>query len=109
MSRSSAPGKNLKAKRLVPGLLSLGIALICGASFNVAFADDASLNNNLMKLEDKYFQHDFSKDEISDRIDRLEKLVYGETRSGNSEDRVKMLLSLVPNLDAKPDDAASQA
>lgn len=100
MSKSSKfKGLTVKSKQLFSCVaLSLALSSL-GFAFSVCYADDG-LNSNLSKLEDKYFQHDFSKDEPAERLERLEKLIMGEARTGSNEDRVKALLELVPNLDA---------
>src|SRR5262245_59086686 len=60
-------------------------------------------NPNLAKLEVKFFQHDFAKeDDVNARLERLEKMLFGEVRTGDAGERLKNLLAAVPNLDAKP-------
>ncbi len=108
MSKSSARKKCLTAKRIFQCLLALSFALLVCGSFNSAFADDGLVSSNLSKLENKYFQHDFPKDEPGERIERLEKLIYGEARSGSNEDRLKTLMSLVPEPDSKEHDSSWQ-
>lgn len=89
--------------------MAASLLLAYAIAINPVLADD-SMSSNLSKLEDKYFQHDFSKDETPDRLDRLEKLVFGEARTGANEQRLKSLLDMVPDLNApKVDDSANQA
>jgi hypothetical protein len=55
-------------------------------------------DRNLIKLENKFFQHDYAKDDIPSRLERLEKMVFGETKTGSDETRLKNLTAAVPNL-----------
>jgi hypothetical protein len=96
MSKSLPLPERKKGLTPVTVLLSAAFVLLATGCFLTAFAEDGSVSGNLSRLEEKYFQHDFAKDEASERIERLEKLVYGETRSGSNEERTKMLMSLVP-------------
>lgn len=56
--------------------------------------------SNLSKLELKFFEHDYAKDSNEARIERLEKLVFGEARTGSLEERLSSLLATVPNLNS---------
>lgn len=99
---------NSKLRKHINCFMAATVLLACTSVMAPAFADD-SMTSNLSKLEDKYFQHDFSKDETTDRLERLEKLVFGEARTGGNEQRLKTLLDMVPDLNApKADDAASK-
>lgn len=101
MSQSSKLNKRVLGKHKSAGIfssciLSLSFSLACGSfafSNAPAFADDAS---SLSRLEDKYFQTAFPKDEKAERIERLEKLVFGEARSGSLDERLKSLIDLLP-------------
>lgn len=53
---------------------------------------------NLIKLENKFFQHDYAKDDVPSRLERLEKMVFGEAKSGDDDQRLKNLVAAVPNL-----------
>lgn len=90
---------NRKSNWAVGGLtVLLALGLSVGFSCLPAKADDAAM---LSKLEFKYFQHDYAKDETAARLERLEKMVFGEVRTGNDADRLKSLVALVPNLNQK--------
>ncbi len=52
----------------------------------------------LSQLETKFFKHTYPKDEEAVRLERLEKMIFGESRTGSSEDRLKNLAATVPNL-----------
>lgn len=62
------------------------------ASANSQFASDLSA------LEDKFYSHDFSNEPIEQRLDRVERLVYGAKKEGTVDQRVTQLLLNVPNL-----------
>ena len=114
MSKSSLNRNFKQSRRLVPCLLAASVALLMSAGWSQVRADD-SVSGSLAKLEDKFFQHDFSKDEVGDRIERLEKLVYGEARTGSTDERLKTLMTLIPastpadNAAAQPDASKSTA
>lgn len=86
--------------------LALSFALHFAAP---AFSLDAEMTS-LSKLEQKFFHHDYPKDDKTVRIERLEKLVYGETKSGGNEERISSLLSLISDLTppAVAEDSSSQ-
>lgn len=87
---------NSKTKGIVL-TLALSIA-VCGFT-NVAFAG-IETDPNLNKLEMKFFQHDYAKDDADTRLDRLEKLVFGEAKTGDDTARLANLIAAVgPNLD----------
>ncbi len=52
----------------------------------------------LSQLETKFFKHTYPKDEEAVRLERLEKMIFGESRTGSSEERLKNLAATVPNL-----------
>jgi hypothetical protein len=83
--------------------IALSVA-ICGMP-NFAWAG-AESDPNLVKLENKFFQHDWPKDDLDTRLDRLEKLVFGEAKTGDDATRLKNLVSSVGNLDAPAESTA---
>lgn len=89
-------GKLAGRKSVLAAGAALALTLSLGSCLPV-FAD--SMVPTLSKLEYKYFQHDYEKDDVQTRLDRLEKMVFGEARTGNEEERLKNLVALVPNLD----------
>src|SRR5262249_52032077 len=64
-------------------------------------ADSSTSGPSLSKLEVKFFQHDYPTDTMASRLERLEKMVFGEIRSGSDYDRLSNLLAAVPNLNPK--------
>lgn len=87
-------------------ILTLALSVAVCAVPNFAWAGVES-DPNLAKLENKFFQHDWPKDDLDTRLDRLEKLVFGEAKTGDGETRLKNLVAAVPNLDAPSDNTAS--
>ncbi len=63
----------------------------------------------LGQLETKFFKHTYPKDEEAVRLERLEKMIFGESRTGTSEDRLKNLAATVPNLAESTEAAAAPA
>lgn len=91
-----------RAKRRPVGAFALiGLAFTAGLLLNwqssAAWAADDS---NLSKLERKLFHKDYSRDTADARLDRLEKMVFGEAKDGPEQERISNLLTAVPNLDA---------
>src|SRR5438067_10870981 len=74
--------------------LAASIGLSCGVVS--ALAADSS-DERLSTLEVKFFQHDYAKDSMESRLDRLEKMVFGEAKTGNPQQRLSNLLGAVPN------------
>lgn len=95
---------SLRPRRWAGQAIFVGLALtvaVCGTQ-SIALAGIES-DPNLVKLEMKFFQHDFGKeDDVNARLGRLEKMVFGDVRTGDSNERLKNLLAAVPNLDAAP-------
>lgn len=80
-------------------LVLLAYSPACGfASDN----KDDSLEVSLGKLENKLFLHDYVKDTIDTRLERIEKMVFGDPQTGSNEERVKNLLASVNVDTVKP-------
>ncbi len=82
--------KLLAAKLLICLLLSGGI-------FSPAWAQNAPSPNAkaLVALESKFFEHTYPTDNDDDRIARLEKLIFGETKSGDTQSRLADIQKIV--------------
>ncbi|MCC7529797.1 MAG: hypothetical protein IT342_14840 [Candidatus Melainabacteria bacterium] len=72
---------------------ALSVFLIAPASFAVANND-----SNLLKLEDKFFHKTYEKELMDARLDRIEKMVFGEAKDGDDAARLSSLVQAVPNL-----------
>jgi hypothetical protein len=47
-------------------------------------------------LENKFFEHTYSSEILSRRLERIEKMVFGESKTGSDNERLAQLLSIVP-------------
>jgi len=86
--------KSIAAKT---GLFALRIVLAASigiACVSAVRADDDS--SNLERMETKFFQHTFPKDPMEQRLTRIEKMVFGETRPGSEAERMAKLVESVP-------------
>ncbi len=101
--------ERLRLDRLVAGLslalafsLPLDLGCYSGAisGLYVGHSAIASVGSDvrLGQLEVKFFKHTYPKDEEAVRLERLEKMIFGEARTGASETRLKNLADTVPNL-----------
>jgi hypothetical protein len=93
-------------KRPRSTILTLALTFAVCAFSGAAFAATDS-DPNLAKLEVKFFQHDYAKDDLDTRLDRLEKLVFGEAKTGDGDTRLKNLVSSVASLDPPSDNATA--
>jgi hypothetical protein len=78
-----------------------------GADFSQAEAGKAE--SDISRLEEKFFQHTYPKDTWQARLERVEKMVFGEAKTGSSKDRLAALLTAVPNLPSGDADQAKTA
>lgn len=79
--------------------------LISGALLAPAMADapkSAASSRQLAQLEVKYFEHSFDTDSTDSRVARLEKMIYGDERTGPTADRLSKLLTLVEKEEEVP-------
>ena len=81
--------------------ISLALSICVGGRAFAAVGDDPRLG----QLENKFYKHTFPKDDDATRLDRLEKMIFGEAKSGSDADRLKALADTVPNLGAIAQDA----
>ena len=83
--------------------VSLALSICVGGVAFAAIGDDPRLG----QLENKFYKHTFPKDDDATRLDRLEKMIFGEAKSGSDTDRLKALADTVPNLGAIAQDSDS--
>ena len=92
----------------IAGLVA-AIALTAGSSYQGSFAQtqpaqasqhgsvaQPSVSDAIECLENKFFEHRYASDPTGKRLERIEKLVFGEARSGSDSVRVAYILSVVP-------------
>lgn len=88
--------------------VGISFTLVAGLCWSLpARADDTQAS--LARLENKFFLREYGKDSIDARIERLEKMVFGESKTGSTVERMKALLALVPNDAATQNPAASSS
>jgi hypothetical protein len=91
---------------LLAATLSFNSLIIASVPAQAAVGSDPRLG----QLEVKFFKHTYPKDEEAARLERLEKMIFGEVKSGASESRLKALADTVPNLgQVAAEDADSQS
>lgn len=56
----------------------------------------AASPSDLNALETRFFEHTYPQDTTEDRLSRLEKMVFGEARTGDTQDRLTQLVNAVP-------------
>ena len=85
---------------------------------NAAIQNDSSINasrsstvdDNLSMLERRFFQHDFHSEPRSQRLDRLEKLAFGATKTDSIDTRIKSIKKMLQNsAELAAEDAAAAA
>lgn len=64
---------------------------------------------DLTSLENRFFEHTYPQDTTEDRLTRLEKMVFGEARSGDDQSRLQQLINAVPAQQTSDASAQSQA
>ncbi|HEY9787613.1 MAG TPA: hypothetical protein V6D17_19655 [Candidatus Obscuribacterales bacterium] len=64
---------------------------------------------DLSGLENRFFEHTYAQDTVNDRLDRLEKMVFGETKQGTSEERIASLMAALPDPENDPTQAPPQS
>lgn len=63
---------------------------------------------DLNSLETRFFEHTYPQDTTEDRLTRLEKMVFGEARTGDDQTRLQQLVNAVP-APSPGDDSQNQA
>jgi len=76
------------------------VILVWTLSSGAALANGGSTDEQIGDLETKFFEHEYKTDSEGDRLTRLEKLVFGEQRSGDDQKRLNDLLASVKDADA---------
>lgn len=90
-----------------PRAVSLSmVALVVAASMAMPQAWAADDGNDFDKLERKLLHVTYPKETSDQRLDRLEKTVFGETRDGSDRERIDRLMSLMPQDDPAPSTAS---
>lgn len=83
-------------------LVSLSLSVLL-STMPCCLSSSASANTqNLDRLETHFFEHTYAKDTNEARLERLEKLVFGEARQGDDDTRLSRLMTAVPDLSSAP-------
>jgi hypothetical protein len=104
-------GKEKKLIARTIGLtMRLAVCLTIAHGSLPAFAADADpADPSVPKLEQKFFEHTYPKDPLPQRLERIEKMVFGESKTGPDGERLAKLLQSVPTLNSVPDAPASSS
>lgn len=73
-------------------VLALAILIMAFSTTGAWAAGPADLSN----LETRFFEHTYPQDTTEDRLTRLEKMVFGEARTGDDQTRLQQLVNAVP-------------
>src|SRR5476649_819444 len=82
------------------GRMVRAVSMLLIASFACATSCLALDNQDLSKLETKFFEHTYATDSSNDRLARLEKMVFGETRTGSDAERLSNLMQTTQGQDS---------
>jgi hypothetical protein len=80
-----------KAYRLLPLTLLLAMASSCILTVMAATPGVAPVLPRVRTLENRFFFHNYEQDPIEKRLQRLELLVFGQTKSGDEQQRLQRL------------------
>jgi hypothetical protein len=88
----------------------LVLLLMCSGTVPPTLAQSAASSNGkaLVALESKFFEHTYPSDSDEDRIARLEKLIFGETKTGDVQSRLADIQKIVSTNDI-PDGTGQSA
>lgn len=80
------------------GAAAVALALSLSVGCDVAYCAAQKPKSDLDKLEMKYFQHMYPENDNAARLRRLEKMVFGEEKTGTEQERLASILATVPDL-----------
>lgn len=93
---ASRSGGNTSPYWFAAILRSFALALALFAWVAIAPAVLAAGQQDLNSLEKHFFEHTYPQDTTEDRLTRLEKMVFGEARTGDDQTRLQQLINAVP-------------
>ncbi len=101
----------MKRRRTICGrVLFSSVALsVLLSAMPCSLTSYAAEPTSLDQLEKHFFEHTYPKDSSEARIERLEKLVFGEAKSGDESTRLSNLLTTVPDLASSPSASSSSS
>jgi hypothetical protein len=65
-------------------------------------APEANMSQSLASIEQRYFSHTYSDESVHDRMDRIEKLIFGEASTESDKVRFGKLQTFVPSTAREP-------
>lgn len=95
LSSSAFVREGRKKRPLICGFITLAmsLAMLTGVGFCPSVS---AQSQSLDSLENHFFEHTYKQDATDDRLTRLEKLVFGEARTGTDQARLQLLSNAVP-------------
>ena len=106
-------GLNLNMFRVLILAISVTLTLCLNSNYLALSLDSLPAENSnqkLSELETRFFEHPYSTESDSDRINRIEQFIFGCTETGSVNDRLQHILSTIPAESAKPlSDSDSQS
>src|ERR1700729_934007 len=99
----------MKHKLLATRLLfkALAVTLIFGSGGSAQAANGDQFGADLSTLESRFFLHTYPDETVDERLDRLDKLVFGRIRHGSDQARMTSLLMDVPNAPSEQSTAST--
>lgn len=78
-------------------LVALAVCFVQSLPISLAQTAAAGMGveQEIQAMEEKFFEHDFSKESLTYRVTRLEKFAFGEASDGAMDQRVKRLASVI--------------
>lgn len=105
---ASLPGGNSSPYWFAAALRTIIFALAFFVWVTATPAVFASGQQDLNGLENRFFEHTYPQDTTEDRLTRLEKMVFGEARTGDDQTRLQQLISAVPAQQTSDSPSSSQ-
>jgi len=99
MVKSKNNSRRSKQLALTAGL---GAMLALSAIPYLCMQPAWAASGDLTKLEDHFFQHTYANDTEEERLTRIEKLVFGEAKTGDDSTRLADLQKVVADADTTP-------
>lgn len=87
--------RKFAAKQALTVYFSL-LVLITFVSPQRVMSADSAQAGSIATLETRFFEHAYASDTMSNRLARLEKMIFGEAKEGSDSDRLAALLNAVP-------------
>ncbi|MBP9094039.1 hypothetical protein KBI23_23665 [bacterium] len=103
---SKTTSYHVNGKALLRLILVFSSLVLLGGSLAPSACAEAA---PLAQLEEHFFQHTYPADSEDDRLTRIEKLVFGEAKTGDSATRISDLQKVVTEADTSPSTPSNQS